>query len=246
MDRRKTDPEEDNSLGHVPGERWTFDESVTRVFSDMLQRSIPQYDEMRGLVYDLGKRFVQKGADIVDLGCSKGDALAPFVARFGSECRYAGFDVSAPMLSAARSRFAAQIEQGIVRIDEHDLCRPYPRVTACLTLCVLTLQFTPAEQRLRILRDVRRSTVDGGAMILVEKVKGASEDIDALMVEIHHELKTRHGYSKEEVDRKRLALEGVLVPLTSGQNTGMLQEAGFSQVDCFWRWMNFAGWIACP
>lgn len=39
-------------------------------------------------------------------------------------------------------------------------------------------------------------------------------------------------------------LKGVLVPLTAKWNEMMLHEAGFRYVDSFWRWMNFAGWIA--
>ncbi|NNE06197.1 MAG: methyltransferase domain-containing protein [Xanthomonadales bacterium] len=246
MTRRNTEQPDASSLGHEPEDRWTFDESVTRVFSDMLQRSIPQYDEMRHLVFDLGRRFVQSGTDIVDLGCSRGDALAPFIGRFGDQCRYIGLEMSQPMLSAARSRFAGQIEQGIVSILEHDLRQSYPDVQASLTLCILTLQFTPPGERARILSDVRRSTFSNGALILVEKVLGESDGIDQVMVEIYHEMKTRHGYSKEEVDRKRLALEGVLVPQTAEHNRTLLKQAGFSQVDSFWRWMNFSAWIACP
>lgn len=243
---KQQDPEktEHSSLGHEPGQRWSFDESVTRVFTDMLQRSIPQYGEMRHLVFDLGRRFVQPGTDIVDLGCSRGDALAPLVSHFGDQCRYVGLEMSQSMLAAARSRFASQIEQGIVSIREHDLCGAYVDVQSSLTLSVLTLQFTPPRRRARILADIRNSTVEGGALILVEKVLGGTAELDRLMVEIYHEMKTRHGYSKEEVDRKRLALEGVLVPQTAAQNEALLDEAGFSQVDCFWRWMNFAGWIA--
>jgi tRNA (cmo5U34)-methyltransferase len=41
-----------------------------------------------------------------------------------------------------------------------------------------------------------------------------------------------------------LALEGVLVPVTAAWNEQLLKGAGFSQVECFWRWMNFAGWVA--
>ena len=36
-----------SSLGHAPGARWEFDESVTSAFDDMLRRSIPQYEAMR-------------------------------------------------------------------------------------------------------------------------------------------------------------------------------------------------------
>mgnify|MGYP001601651293 CR=1 FL=1 len=64
------------------------------------------------------------------------------------------------------------------------------------------------------------------------------------MVDAYHELKERHGYSREEIDRKRLALEGVLVPVTARWNEDMLRRAGFREVDCVWRWMNFAGWGA--
>jgi tRNA (cmo5U34)-methyltransferase len=41
-----------------------------------------------------------------------------------------------------------------------------------------------------------------------------------------------------------LSLEGVLVPVTAAWNEYLLRSAGFSHVDCFWRWMNFAAWVA--
>lgn len=43
---------------------------------------------------------------------------------------------------------------------------------------------------------------------------------------------------------KRKSLEGVLVPITAKWNEELLESAGFSQIDCFWRCLNFAGWIA--
>ena len=64
------------------------------------------------------------------------------------------------------------------------------------------------------------------------------------MVESYYRLKSAHGYSQEEIERKRLSLEGVLVPVTARWNEELLYMAGFRQVDCFWRWMNFAGWVA--
>ena len=93
------------SLGHLPGTKWEFDESVTHVFDDMLERSIPQYAEMRRLSFEVGARFVQNQTDILDLGCSRGEALVPFMSRFGAANRYVGIDVSDPMLDAARQRF---------------------------------------------------------------------------------------------------------------------------------------------
>src|SRR5262245_2757070 len=84
------------------GDRWRFDQSVTDIFENMLARSIPEYATMRALVFDLGATLVQPNTAIIDLGCSKGDALAPFVQRFGAANRYIGVDLSDSMLGAAR------------------------------------------------------------------------------------------------------------------------------------------------
>ncbi len=64
------------------------------------------------------------------------------------------------------------------------------------------------------------------------------------MIDIYYDLKAENGYSQDQIERKRLSLEGVLVPVTAHWNEEMLKTAGFVEVDCFWRWMNFAGWVA--
>lgn len=234
-----------SSLGHFPtGERWTFDQSVTEVFDDMLRRSIPQYDVMRRAVFDVGSRFVQPGTDIVDLGCARGDALAAFLQVYGGANRYVATDTSGPMLDAARVRFESAIRSGIVAVMHADLRHEYPAVWASLTLCVLTLQFTAIESRQRIVNRIYATTAPGGALILVEKLRGGTPGSDRLLVENYHAMKAANGYTAEEIERKRLALEGVLVPETASGNERLLRKAGFSDVECFWRWMNFASWVA--
>lgn len=228
----------------MPGDKWAFDDDVTNAFDDMLKRSIPQYDIMRQLCFEIGRQFVTEGADIVDLGCSRGEALAPFIDKFGAHNRYIGIDVSKPMLEASRARFQGLINCGVASIREMDLRHEYPPALASVTLCILTLQFTPIEYRQRILRDIFKATLAGGALLLVEKVLGTTAEIDALIVSRYLEHKREMGYTQDQIDRKRLSLEGVLVPVTAKWNEELLRMAGFVQVDCFWRWMNFAGWIA--
>jgi tRNA (cmo5U34)-methyltransferase len=233
-----------SSLGHRPDDRWSFDDEVTRVFDDMLERSIPQYETMRGLVFEVGRKFVRPGTQLVDLGCSHGEALAPFVNEFGSSVSYVGVEVSAPMLEAARRRFAPEIEAGTLALVDLDLRQGYPKVLASLTLSVLTLQFTPIEHRPRIVQEVYDHTVDGGAFVLVEKVLGGSARLDGLLTDLYHGLKRASGYTQEEIDRKRLSLEGVLVPVAAPWDEDLLRRAGFRDVECFWRCLNFAAWVA--
>jgi tRNA (cmo5U34)-methyltransferase len=228
----------------MPDGRWKFDESVTAAFDDMLRRSIPQYDVMRAAVLAMGRPLVKHDTDIVDLGCSRGEALAPFVSAFGAYNRFVGIEVSEPMLAVARERFKGYISSGLADIRKLDLREKYPPVKASLTLSVFTMQFVPIEHRQRVFQDVYDHTIPGGGFILVEKVLGETSKIDKMLVENYYQLKADNGYSQDAIERKRLSLEGVLVPVTAAWNAELLRQAGFRQVDCFWAWMNFRGFVA--
>jgi tRNA (cmo5U34)-methyltransferase len=228
----------------MPADKWAFDGEVTTVFDDMLSRSIPQYEIMRKACFDLACKYQKRNTWIVDLGCSRGEAMAQLIDKFGVHNHFLGVEVSDPMLEAARQRFKGLIDCGVVEIKKLDLRETYPAVSASVTLCVLTLQFTPIEYRLRIMQDIYDSLISGGALILVEKVIGASAQLDKHMIDVYYKLKASNGYTQDQIERKRLSLEGVLVPVTARWNEEMLQMVGFRQVDCFWRWFNFAGWVA--
>lgn len=215
---------------------WSFNADVTSVFDDMLARSIPQYDLMRSTVAHIGSIFINDSSTVIDLGCSRGEALIPFM-----DSRCIGIEISEPMYQAAQERFS---QHPRIEIRQQDLRTYYPPEIADLTLAILTLQFVPIEYRQRIVRSVYKHTAPGGAFILVEKVLGSTADLDALMVREYYGMKAQNGYTQEQIERKRLSLEGVLVPVTARWNEELLTAAGFTQVDSFWRWMNFAGWIA--
>lgn len=225
------------------GSKWAFDADVTAAFDDMLSRSIPDYDTMRALTLDLGSRFVQENTDVLDLGCSRGAALAPFIDRFGSRNRFVGLDESAPMVEAARERFAGLTKIGVVDIRNHDLRDGVPALFPSLTLGILTLQFVPIECRQRIVADVFRMTRPGGAFIVVEKVLGSDAAADKLLVDTYYGLKRSNGYTLDQIDAKRRSLQGVLVPMTAAANVSMLRAEGW-RVEQFWQALNFAGWIA--
>lgn len=227
-----------------PDEKWTFNEEVTNCFDNMLERSIPEYKIMRKLCFEIGKNFVQKETDIVDFGCSKGKALEPFIEYFGAYNRYIGIDSSKPMVEASKKLFEGYINCKLVSIKEMDLRFEFPSTKPSLSLLILSLQFIPINYRLGILRKVYKNTLPGGALILIEKIIGNGALIDDLLIDKYHSIKKENNYSLLDIDRKKYSLEGVLVPVTAKWNEDMLKLSGFSQVDCFWRYLNFAGWIA--
>ncbi len=225
----------------LPGSKWAFDENVAACFDDMLARSIPQYDVMRSACLDAAVPYVTPNTTILDLGSSRGQALAGFAEKFGTQNKYVGIEVSAPMIAAAKERFADNPNASFINCD---LRSDYIAGMSSVTLSILTLQFTPIEYRQQIVKRVYDHLKPGGAFILVEKIIGASASLDSNFINTYLNFKRRNGYTEEQIQRKRLSLEGVLVPVTARWNEELLRGAGFSEIDCFYRWFNFAGWIA--
>lgn len=229
----------------MPTGKWEFNQEVTDCFDEMLERSIPAYSDMRSLVDKIGRRFARNKTAIVDLGCSTGEAIKPFIQRFGASNQYKLYDVSEPMLEECRERYSGWIDNGLLTVEKFDIRNGVPSgFAASVVLSVLTLQFTPIEYRQRIVQSVYDRLLDGGAFILVEKVLGSNYEIDRHLVDEYYDLKGENAYTEEQIATKRKSLEGVLVPITAKWNEEMLQSAGFKSVDCFYRYLNFAGWVA--
>ena len=228
-----------NTIFHIPAkEKWEFDETVTDIFDDMLRRSIPQYDVMRDSVTSIATQYLPENGSLLDLGCSRGETIAS-VMQYRKECRFVGVDISEPMLDACRSRFSDAVS--ILNID---LRRDFPQGMFDVVTAILSLQFIPMEYRQQVIQSAYAALEPGGVMIVVEKILGKTAKINDVLVQSYYQLKESNGYTHYEIERKRLSLEGVLVPVTHEWNQEMLLSAGFSQVECFWRWMNFAAWVA--
>lgn len=223
---------------------FSFDENVTECFSDMISRSIPGYDSMRYLVYNISKNYVKHKTDIVDIGCSNGESINPFIQHYGAVNTYRLIDNSKPMIEAVKKRYSGLIDAGVVNIYHHDLTNGLPmQFCSSVIISCLTLQFVPIEYRTKILTDVYNSLIDGGCFIFVEKLLCNSSDTNNIFVNEYYNIKRQNGYTDEQIETKRKALQNVLVPLTEQMNIELLRHAGFKTIDCFWRCLNFAGYI---
>lgn len=248
-----------NTDNVVPGESWEFDENVTKCFDDMLSRSIPMYQEMRRLCWELGRNFVHDRSVVVDFGASRGEALRPFVEEDVAK-GFIAVEISEPMRNVMKEEYGDN-KKFIVSdldmrdFDEKSLSTVYPGAImgqesfketeySSLVMSILTIQFTPIEYRQQIIQSIYDMLEPGGAFLFVEKVLGNNAKIDSLFVQEYYGMKNRNGYSYEDIQRKKASLEGVLVPVTAAWNEDMLKNAGFRGVDCFYRNLNFAGWVA--
>ena len=228
----------------IAGEKWAFDENVTEVFDNMLERSIPDYLNMRSLVTSLLKNYQTENSCVMDLGCSTGGAIHDAIKTSVSSTKFVGLEISKPMLEKARFKLRKYIQLGKVEITECDLRSDFPDHRNSVVLSILTLQFIPIEYRQQIITNVFNSIEPGGAFVFVEKILGDDSTGNQVLEKLYYQMKGENGYTEEQIKTKRKSLEGVLVPVTSTWNEDMMYKSGFKSVQKFWQQLNFAGWVA--
>ena len=224
--------------------KFKFNSSVAEVFDDMLERSVPLYRECQGLTVNWCKRLATPNKYLYDLGCSTGSLLLLLAKSMPNNPRVPliGVDNSAAMLIKAREKL--NNFSNFVDFIEANLDASFSFNDSCVIVMNYTLQFIPIENRAPLLQNIYESLMPGGGFILNEKVLSENELLSETFVEMHHDFKKVRGYSKMEISKKRDALENVLIPLKLSKTMTLVHEAGFTAVDIFFKWNNFAGLIA--
>ena len=226
------------------GKPFRFNGNVARVFPDMLRRSIPGYTASIDAIAALARRHVQPGTRCSDLGCSLGAAtLAMRRGIVAADSEIVAVDLAPAMVS--RCREIVDDDSGTVPVSvmEADI-RDVPITNASMVVMNYTLQFLPLESREPLIRQIREGLVDGGILVLSEKVAHSDREIDELMIELYHDFKRSNDYSELEIARKRTALENVLVPETVEDHLCRLNDAGFSHCDVWMKHLNFVSVLA--
>ena len=225
-------------------EDFTFNNQVAEVFDDMLSRSIPFYGDVIDSIAEIVRRHAIAGTAVYDLGCSTGTTLLELVHRLTEEdLTYIGMDNAPAMISKAK-RKAEQFSRGsLVRFIEGDIT-DVPLPDAGAILCNYTLQFLRPLTRPGFVRRIYEALPAGGLFIVSEKIISHDSRMNRTFIEMYHRFKLQQGYSELEIAAKREALENVLIPCSIRENLDLLTNAGFSSVEPFFQWFNFASLVA--
>ena len=232
-----------------PGdEPFRFDDSVARVFPDMLRRSIPGYTASLEAIGALAARYVHDDTRCYDLGCSLGAAtLAMRQGIQASGCTIVAVDNSAAMTDRCRQVIleddaanspATAVDIILANIMDTEI------TNASMVVLNYTLQFLTVDDRDALMRRVSDGLVPGGLLVLSEKVLDENEHMEELLFDLHHEYKRRNNYSALEISRKRAALEDILIPETVTDHRTRLSQAGFEHIAVWLRYFNFVSIIA--
>lgn len=182
--------------------------------ADYLAREIPFRDEAERLLIEAAPSTVEAA---VDLGCGDG-RLAALVSRTWPNAFVTALDNSEPMLARARTRFAGSPQ---LRLIVHDLCEPLPDFGLVdLAVSGLAIHHLDDQRKIALFREVHDQLRPGGALINLDLFRAPNRRAH----ERFQELIGRH--DDDPSDR----------PCTLLRQLDDLREAGFRQVDCWFKW----------
>lgn len=157
----------------------------------------------------------------VDLGTGDGRLMALVRSRH-SDAVGIGLDFSAPMLDRARERF---IGDPHIDLRVHDLDDPLPELNACdAFVSGLALHHLEDERKQELFGEVHSRLMPGGVFANLDLVSSASPRL--------HERFRREIGRVEDDPTDRLA--------ELAQQMAWLDELGFSEVDCHFKWLELS------
>ena len=230
----------DNIFNKPIKKQFEFDEEVAGVFDDMLLRSVPFYKENLNLQLDILKNFLKENDKIIDLGSSTGTFLIE-LSKKTKNLNLTGIDSSDAMIKKSKEKAKAfNSNAKFIKADFLD----YDLSNSKAITANYTIQFIRPLKREKLIQKIYNSLENEGIFLMSEKLITSNKKLNKIMIDIYYRYKKQKGYSEYEIAAKREALENVLIPYTMEENTEMLKNAGFKDIDVIFRWNNFATFIA--
>lgn len=221
-----------------------FGANVAKVFDDMVNRSVPFYEEIQRMVAELAGDHATPGSAIYDLGCSTGTTMTNMKSQIKEGVKLIGIDDSPEMLKKCEEKLSHIYDPGSYELVCADISKDPAISNASVVVLCLTLQFVRPLNREAIVKNIFNGLNSGGVLILVEKILAENSAFNRSFIDYYYDYKRRNQYSELEISQKREALENVLIPYRLSENEFMLKRAGFTHTEVFFKWYNFSGLIA--
>jgi len=247
MKKTTQNPNDQDRLYSQPREAisaFVFDDSVVKVFEDMIGRSVPGYSTLLSMFPVLAHSFVTRASRCYDLGCSLGAATLAIQQGIDKEnVELVAVDNSSAMIEKCRALTAEHKSKAKVTVKQADVC-DVEISNASLVVMNFTLQFISEELRKKLIENIYSGLNEGGVFVLSEKIKSKDMAQQNRLTSLHHMFKKANGYSDLEISQKRTALENVLIAETVEQHISRLKQAGFSEVLVWFQCFNFVSFLA--
>lgn len=231
----------DDLITALPG-NWKFDEQVAQDFDSHVVKSVPLYRDLQRIVVDISEWFIQDESVVYDIGSATGETLLLLADKHSNKksIKLIGIESSEAMIrEAVKKRAAFNIDflnQDVTSIENFN--------NASLITSIYTIQFLSLHKRKKLFKKIYDGLLEGGALILAEKVRAESSFFEDVWLELHWDFKARQGLTSSMIIEKAKSLRGALDPLPLSNNIKLLTTVGFELVEVVIKWCNFTALIA--
>lgn len=228
-----------DGISHIKAGNWKFDSEVTIAFDAHVRKSIPIYDEAHTLVSLYSDYFCSAKSKVIDIGSSTGTLLRILAQRHqDSNLEFIGIDTENSMTEYAMAKNKdPRIKFITGNAIEEDL-------SATMITSLFTIQFVPTGERQNMINKIYEQLSWGGGFFYFEKMRAYDARFQDQNTAAYWEWKSNNGYTDAEILNKHRSLKGIMEPFSINGNLGLLNRAGFSDIELIWAWGPFKGLLA--
>lgn len=200
-------------------------------FDNHINNSIKGYDILHDLIINLSSYYIKENSllPVVDLGCTSGKLIKNIKDVFGIEG--IGYDLT-------DNNFLEGLDLRVCDITSKDFVIPECQIV----YSVFTFQFIPFEYRLQLMKKVYESLVKGGAFVFCEKEYAETGKFQEIYTFINYNNK-QNNFTGDEILKKERDIRTLMMPNTRSENIKLIQNAGFTSMDIFFKSLNFTGYL---
>jgi tRNA (cmo5U34)-methyltransferase len=217
-------------------------------FDDHIEHSIRGYGNLLEDVIALSRYFVEDDTNVVDIGCSTGKLTKALLEENQDHCcdaNYVGVEIAEGFFGDLDKRYEELTSMNpwaSVSFVKDDI-RNYEFENCSLVTSIFTLQFMPKRHRQTVIENIYKGLNDGGAFIFSEKTICENANFQDMLTFNYYDYK-RKSFDTEDIMDKERTLRHMMKPNTWNEITDMLYNAGFDDIQPFWRNHMFVGAIA--
>jgi len=217
-------------------------------FDDHIEQSIRGYGNLLEDVISLSRYFVEDETNVYDIGCSTGKLTQRMLEANQDFCynaKYIGVEIAEGFFKDLEKREKtinklnpwASVEFKLQDIRDTEIHN------ASLVTSIFTLQFMPKRDREDVIENIYHGLNSGGAFIFSEKTICENATFQDMLTFNYYDYK-RKSFDTEDIMNKERTLRHMMKPNTWDEINNMLYNAGFNEVQPFWRNHMFIGAMA--
>lgn len=230
----KLDAKLDSKLdGNVEQVRAHFEQRAFD-YDGLIPRLIPRYHEQHNLIRQLIPFESNANIKVLDLGAGTG-ILSALILQAFPQAKVLAFDLAENMLKVCQTNLSSfqqrlTLQQG--NFAEDDFGSGYD-----LVVSGLAIHHLDGAGKQKLFQKIFQSMNSGGILLIRDIVTGATPNLTEQYEQLWRDFMNTNGEDDAVWFQKYLEED---IPSSVEEQTKWLLKAGFAEVGCHWRYLNFA------